>query len=283
MLMLSASLLFTEGDADFAYGCAGEMVKRHTPRDAGTLRGRLACNWLMDTIASQGADVRRERFRVDTPKGEREMANLSCSFRTNPEDGWVVLLSHYDTKPGTGCPGANDGASTSALMVALARMIVERGLPRGNLMMIWTDGEECMNSYGPNDGLWGSRHAAEMLKRKGIKVRAVICLDMLGDKDLHIIVPANTTAILKKLALQAAEKAGLKGLVKVDESLVVTDDHSAFLSAGCPAINFIDFDYGPGNAWWHTPEDTMDKVSEASLFSSGRLVAAFLNILLYGK
>ena len=71
--------------------------------------------------------------------------------------------------------------------------------------------------------------------------------------------------------------------MKVDESLVVTDDHSAFLAHGCPAIDFIDFSYGPGNAWWHTPEDTMDKISEASLLSSGRLVAAFLNILLYGK
>ncbi len=276
MLMLSASLLFTEGDADFAYGCAGEMVKRHTPRDAGTLRGRLACNWLMDTIASQGADVRRERFRVDTPKGEREMANLSCSFRTNPEDGWVVLLSHYDTKPGTGCPGANDGASTSALMVALARMIVERGLPRGNLMMIWTDGEECMNSYGPNDGLWGSRHAAEMLKRKGIKVRAVICLDMLGDKDLKITIPRNGDATLARIACHSARRMKLgDGFIEMVRE-EVKDDHVAFRDQGWRAIDLIDFSYDH----WHTEEDTMDKISVESLHKSGMLVAEILNIIL---
>ncbi|MBQ4384752.1 MAG: Zn-dependent exopeptidase M28 [Kiritimatiellae bacterium] len=276
MLMLSASLLFTEGDADFAYGCAGEMVKRHTPRDAGTLRGRLACNWLMDTIASQGADVRRERFRVDTPKGEREMANLSCSFRTNPEDGWVVLLSHYDTKPGTGCPGANDGASTSALMVALARMIVERGLPRGNLMMIWTDGEECMNSYGPNDGLWGSRYAAEMLKRKGIKVRAVICLDMLGDKDLKITIPRNGDATLARIACHSARRMKLgDGFIEMVRE-EVKDDHVAFRDQGWRAIDLIDFSYDH----WHTEEDTMDKISVESLHKSGMLVAEILNIIL---
>lgn len=276
MLMLSASLLFTEGDADFAYGCAGEMVKRHTPRDAGTLRGRLACNWLMDTIASQGADVRRERFRVDTPKGEREMANLSCSFRTNPEDGWVVLLSHYDTKPGTGCPGANDGASTSALMVALARMIVERGLPRGNLMMIWTDGEECMNSYGPTDGLWGARHAAEMLKRKGIKVRAVICLDMLGDKDLKITIPRNGDATLARIACHSARRMKLgDGFIEMVRE-EVKDDHVAFRDQGWRAIDLIDFSYDH----WHTEEDTMDKISVESLHKSGMLVAEILNIIL---
>ena len=276
ILMLSASLLFTEGDADFAYGCAGEMVKRHTPRDAGTLRGRLACNWLMDTIASQGADVRRERFRVDTPKGEREMANLSCSFRTNPEDGWVVLLSHYDTKPGTGCPGANDGTSTSALMVALARMIVERGLPRGNLMMIWTDGEECMNSYGPNDGLWGSRHAAEVLKRKGIKVRAVICLDMLGDKDLKITIPRNGDATLARIACHSARRMKLgDGFIEMVRE-EVKDDHVAFRDQGWRAIDLIDFSYGH----WHTEEDTMDKISVESLHKSGMLVAEILNIIL---
>lgn len=276
ILMLSASLLFTEGDADFAYRCAGEMVKRHTPRDAGTLRGRLACNWLMDTIASQGADVRRERFRVDTPKGEREMANLSCSFRTNPEDGWVVLLSHYDTKPGTGCPGANDGASTSALMVALARMIVERGLPRGNLMMIWTDGEECMNSYGPNDGLWGSRHAAEMLKRKGIKVRAVICLDMLGDKDLKITIPRNGDATLARIACHSARRMKLgDGFIEMVRE-EVKDDHVAFRDQGWRAIDLIDFSYDH----WHTEEDTMDKISVESLHKSGMLVAEILNIIL---
>ena len=276
LLLLSASLVFGEADADFAYKCAGEMVERHSPRDAGTLRGRLACNWLMDTLASEGADVRRDRFRVKTPHGEREMANLYCSFRTNPDDEWVVLISHYDTKPGTGCPGANDGASTSALMVALARSIVERGLPRGNLMMIWTDGEECMNSYGENDGFWGSRRAVEMLRKNGIKVRAAICLDMLGDRDLKITIPRNGDATLARLACHAARRLKLgDGFVQMvrDE---VKDDHVAFLAEGWRAIDLIDFSY----EYWHTREDTMDKISAESLQKSGMLVAEMLNIIL---
>ena len=79
ILMLSASLVFSESDADFAYRCADDFVERCTPRDAGTFRGRIASNWLLDKIASQGVNVRRDRFRVDTPKGEREMVNLTSN------------------------------------------------------------------------------------------------------------------------------------------------------------------------------------------------------------
>ena len=276
ILLLSASLVFTESDADFAYSCAGEFVERCTPRDAGTLRGRLASNWLLDKIASQGADVRRDRFRVDTPKGEREMVNLYCGFRTNPDDEWVVLVSHYDTKPGTGCPGANDGASTSALLIAIARSIVERGLSRGNLMLVWTDGEECMNSYAPNDGFWGSKRAVEMLKKKGIKVRAAICLDMLGDKDLNITIPRNGDETLARLVCHAARRIkGGDGLVKMTRE-EVKDDHVAFLAEGWRAIDLIDFTYDP----WHTREDTLDKISAESLHKSGSLVVEILNIIL---
>ena len=282
----AAPLAFTKDDAKSAYEAASAFVKECTPRHAGTLRGRLAANWLLDRASWCGADASLDAFRDTTPFGERAFANVVIEFPGTKTNGhWIVLMSHFDT-PSTAtqpCAGANDGASTSGLLIALADAIHRTGPHPDNIALVWTDGEECAKAYGPTDGFHGSRHLVDKFREQGRSVKTAICLDMLGDKDLHVIVPANTTAILKKLALQAAEKAGLKGLVKVDESLVVTDDHSAFLSAGCPAINFIDFDYGPGNTWWHTSEDTMDKVSEESLFSSGRLVAAFLNILLYGK
>ena len=282
----AAPVAFTPEDAHAAYEAAGDFVKTCTPRHSGTLRCRLAANWLRDRASWCGADVSIDAFRDKPPLGERPVANVVIEFLgTKTNDDWIVVMSHFDT-PVTAkqpCAGANDGASTSGLLIALADAIKRTEPHPDNIALVWTDGEECAKAYGPDDGFHGSRRLVNQFREKNRRVKTAICLDMLGDKDLHIIVPANSTAILKKWALRAAEKAGLKGLVKVDESLVVTDDHSAFLSAGCPAINFIDFDYGPGNAWWHTPEDTMDKVSEASLLSSGRLVAAFLNILLYGK
>ena len=105
---------------------------------------------------------------------------------------------------------------------------------------------------------------------------------MLGDRDLNIVVPGNGERTLRRLARIAADRAGVGAKVKLRDDLVVKDDHQAFLDAGCAAIDLIDFDFGsaPGlNDWWHTPNDTLDKISAESLFVSGRLTAEILNAL----
>lgn len=282
-LFLAAALAFTEKDAQTAYTYASNFVAACTPRDAGTVRGKLAANWILDAVSLQGADIRRNRFEAMTPKGPREFTNLTCAFTAQPDAAWIVLLSHYDTKPGVACPGANDGASTTGLLMAYAALLAEKGLPRGNLALVWTDGEESLSSYAENDGLWGARAAVADFARRGRKIRAVICLDMLGDRDLNIMIPSNGDRTLARIAELAARRAGLgENLVRrIPES--VTDDHVPFLAAGHKAICLIDFEYGsaPGlNDYWHTPHDTMDKVSVVSLHKAGRLVAEILNIIL---
>ena len=280
--LLAASLVFSQADANLALKTATDLVEKHTPRDSGTTRSMLAANYLLDAASAAGADVRRDMFVAKTPKGERRFTNLVASFKRNPDAPWVVLVSHYDTKTGVDCPGANDGASTSGLLVALAGVLYNHRTQNDNVMLIWTDGEECMNAYVEDDGLWGSRHAAKSLKESGVKVKAVICLDMLGDKDLHVSIPKNSSPALSKIALAAAKKAGVADKVShVD--LLVKDDHVPFLEAGFKSIDLIDFEYGsaPGlNDYWHTAKDTVDKISEESLFTAGKLVAGMLDILL---
>lgn len=279
-LLFAVALAFTEQDAQIAYSMALGLVKDCSPRDAGTAQARIASNRILDMASSVGADVRRDVFRAMTPRGEREFVNLYAEFRAaDPSARWVVLVSHYDTKPGSGCPGANDGASTSGLLVGLANAFYNWQTPKGNLMLIWTDGEECMESYSENDGFWGSKRAAEYIYQKAYKVQAVLCLDMLGDKDLTILVPSNGTEPLRKIAAIAARRIGQPNLVKLvpDE---VKDDHMPFLAKGFKAIDLIDFDYGPGNSYWHTPQDTIENISRESLMASGRLVTELLNILL---
>ena len=280
--LLAASLVFSQADANLAFKTATGLVENHTPRDSGTTRSMLAANYLLDAASAAGADVRRDMFVAKTPKGERRFTNLVASFKRNPDAPWVVLVSHYDTKTGVDCPGANDGASTSGLLVALAGVLYNHRTQNDNVMLIWTDGEECMNAYVEDDGLWGSRHAAKSLKESGVKVKAVICLDMLGDKDLHVSIPKNSSPALSKIALVAAKKAGVADKVsRVD--LLVKDDHVPFLEAGFKSIDLIDFEYGsaPGlNDYWHTAKDTLDKISEESLFTAGKLVAGMLDILL---
>ena len=280
--LLAASLVFSQADANLAFKTATGLVENHTPRDSGTTRSMLAANYLLDAASAAGADVRRDMFVAKTPKGERRFTNLVASFKRNPDAPWVVLVSHYDTKTGVDCPGANDGASTSGLLVALAGVLYNHRTQNDNVMLIWTDGEECMNAYVEDDGLWGSRHAAKSLKESGVTVKAVICLDMLGDKDLHVSIPKNSSPALSKIALAAAKKAGVADKVsRVD--LLVKDDHVPFLEAGFKAIDLIDFEYGsaPGlNDHWHTDKDTVDKISEESLFTAGKLVVGMLDILL---
>ena len=280
LLVLSAALAFTPADARLSLATAERLVSTCTPRDAGTIRGRIAANCLLDAASASGADVRRDVFKAKTPKGEREFTNLYAQFKSDDRDArWVILISHYDTKPGICCPGANDGASTSGLLVGIASAFSAWEDPRGNLLLVWTDGEECINSYSEDDGLWGSRRAAEYVSRHGMQVQAVICLDMLGDRDLSISVPANGNPVLAKIAIAAAKRAGYPGLVKTVADHV-KDDHVPFIEKGYKAIDLIDFSYGPGNSYWHTPDDTMDKISERSLLKSGRLVVEMLNILL---
>ena len=100
-LLLSAALAFSPADAQIAFETARDLVADCTPRDAGTIRGRIAANRLLDAASASGADVRRDVFRAKTPKGEREFTNLYARFASDDASArWVVLVSHYDTKPG---------------------------------------------------------------------------------------------------------------------------------------------------------------------------------------
>ena len=152
-LILAVALEFTPQDAELAFNRAQELVENCSPRDAGTIYGRIASYRILDAASATGADVRRDVFRAMTPAGEREFINLYAEFKDgNPSSRWVVVISHYDTKPGCNCPGANDGASTSGLLVGVANAVSSWKGRKGNLLLVWADGEECMESYGPNDG-----------------------------------------------------------------------------------------------------------------------------------
>ena len=280
----AAVVKFTADDARNAYSVASEFVRDCTPRDAGTIRGRLAANWIMDRVSRTGVDASVESFKADSPKGLKSFANVTVEFKgTKSNAPWIVLISHFDTPPGIGkgFEGANDGASTTALLVALAGAIRRTGPLPDNIMLLWTDAEECMVSYSDNDGLQGAKHALKGFKDRRRAVKAAIGLDMLGDRDLHIRMPANGTIKLQNAVFEAAKRAGLEGLVSVGTD-VVKDDFAVFYDAGCPAVNLIDFQFGsaPGkNDYWHTVEDRMDKISEESLLKSGMLVAELLNML----
>ena len=280
-ILLAASLIFTAEDADVAWETARTLVDECTPRDAGTVRGKIAAYKVLDMVSATGADAELDVFDAQTPRGKKRFHNVYSFLKFDPtNDEYVVIISHFDTKSGVAGPGANDGGSTTGLLTGLANAVMRDRSIDGNLMLVWTDGEECMDYYGQNDGFWGSKRAVQEIKRRGIKVKAAICVDMLGDKDLKITIPKNSSRALAKIACYAAKKAGDEKLVSTIDDLV-KDDHVAFLEAGIKSICLIDFEYGgaPGSGYWHTPEDTMDKLSKQSLLRSGRLLTGMLDVL----
>lgn len=278
-IILAAALIFTPADAKVAHNSALELVENYTPRDSGTLGSRRAANYILDKVSSLGADAKLDCFKANTPRGRRVFVNVESSFISNPTNEWIVLVSHYDTKLGVDCPGANDGASTTGILISLAGKIYQNRPEKTNILLLWTDGEECMDNYDENDGLWGSKHAAKKLKDSGVKVRAVVCFDMLGDKDLKITIPENSHYGLKKGLLKIAKRKNVGDKIVACNDIII-DDHVPFLEAGFKSLNLIDFEYGskPGlNDYWHTKDDTGDKISEKSLLFAGEIATWLIN------
>jgi len=196
----------------------------------------------------------------------------------------IVLASHFDTKSGISptFQGANDSGSSSGVLLELTRMLSKQPLET-EFLIAFLDGEECREQYGPTDGLHGSRHLAQQLVESGGAqyVEAVIVLDMIGDRDLKVTVPRNGTQSLIKELFYASHEVGTRSAFGLGKGSIL-DDHVPFLLAGMPAIDVIDFEYGsaPGlNDYWHTEEDSLDKLSAESLQKIGDTVLQMIKNL----
>ena len=247
------------------------------PRDTGTVGAEKAAEYLLLRLKELNISADIDRFITKTPKGQTPLRNVVGSL-PGRRKGLIIIGSHYDTKSGIGpdFEGANDSGSSSGLLLEMARVLRKKPEMRPDILVAFFDGEECMVRYGQHDGFHGSRYMAKKLLENGRakEVVAVIILDMIGDRDLSVTIPRNGSSTLISAVLEAAHKEG----VRTKFALVpfgIGDDHVPFLTAGMPAVDIIDFQYGsaPGkNDYWHTPEDRMDKISEESLKIVGNTI-----------
>jgi glutaminyl-peptide cyclotransferase len=247
------------------------------PRPSGSARLAEARQWVMAQLRLTGADVEEDRFTASTPIGTLEMANVIAKF---PGDGRnvVILAGHYDTAriPGVRFVGANDGASSAALLMEMARALRGQKYPF-SVWLVFFDGEEATRQWSSTDSLYGSRHLVERLSGNGdlARVQAMILVDMIGDAKLAIPRDENSTRWLNDLVFGAAKNLGYsryfpKGPQAID------DDHIPFVNAGVSAVDLIDLNYGPGNSYWHSDQDTVEHCSPTSLTIVGRVVLASL-------
>jgi len=248
------------------------------PRPSGSEALTRSAGYLQAQLEAAGLEVELQEFRAGTPTGPVLFRNVIG--RTKSGGGKIVILgSHYDTKRLANFVGANDAGSSSGALLELARVLAGQR----DLWFVFFDGEEAVNEYGPADGLWGSKFLVETLKgeNKLRSVQAMILLDMVGDRDLKITMPANSTPELVQRTFAAAESLGWREKFSYVLQEIL-DDHEPFRVAGVPAVNLIDFEFGsaPGlNDYWHTERDTLDKISPRSLEIVGRTTLRLLEQL----
>lgn len=274
---LPEDLPHSDGKKAMAYA---EKCVSFVDRYSGS-KAILDCgNWIKETLQrSSFLTVEEESFTEETPSGRLPFRNIVAKIPGKSAD-YVIVGAHYDTKRFSSFPftGANDGASGTAALLLLAETLAKSKtkLPY-SLHLVFFDGEECLVEYGKNDGLHGSKYHAANLEKTGGKgkCRAMILLDMTGDKSLCITPPANSHPQLLSLFEKSASFLKKKELIGKYDSAIL-DDHVPFLEKGIPSIDLIDFSYGPDNIFWHTPEDTLDKISGESIAFSVDLTLVML-------
>jgi hypothetical protein len=251
------------------------------PRPIGSANHKKVEDYILSHL--KGDSVQQDGFTIEPSEGKFPVRNIIAKF-PGTRDGIIVIASHYDTNwPLRDTPyvGANDGASSSALLLEIANQLRGKKRDGYSIWLLWDDAEESMRLpwYDP-EGLYGVRHLAQKWQDDGTikKIKAFILEDMIGDADLNIERVTDSTAWLEDLIYQAATRLGYQSHFFARE-MFVGDDHEPFLDRGVPSADLIDLNYGYNNVFWHTPQDTVDKLSPKSLEIVGTVTLEAVRML----
>jgi glutaminyl-peptide cyclotransferase len=256
------------------------------PRPIGSANHKKVEDYLLAHLKSD--EVENDTFTTDTSEGKFPVHNIVAKF-PGTKDGIIVIASHYDTNypfRNTSYVGANDGGSSSALLLEFANQLRGKKREGYSIWLVWDDAEEAIkpDTEVPflDDSLYGIRHLAEKWEADGTlkKIKAFLLADMIGDADLNIERDANSTPWLEDVVYEAATRLGYQSHFFTHTVGGMEDDHIPFVKRGVPSADIIDFDYGYNNVFWHTTQDTVDKLSPKSLEIVGDTMletAALLN------
>jgi glutaminyl-peptide cyclotransferase len=237
------------------------------PRPSGSPAIAQLQEYIQSELKSYGCKVDVDSFSADTPVGRLPMKNIVAKI-PGDKPGIIMLATHYDTKRLDNFVGADDAGSSTGVMLELARLLC----PKHGNYQVWItffDGEEAVNFIWQDpDNRYGSRQMAAKLAMSGElpKIKAVLLADMVGTRNLRFRREADSTKALTDLIWSTAARLGYSN-VFVSESSPTVDDHIIFLKRGVPAVDVIDFEI----PYWHTVQDTIDKVSAKSLAITGHV------------
>jgi Zn-dependent M28 family amino/carboxypeptidase len=240
--------------------------------------------------------VEFDQFEAQTAAGKFPVTNIIGKIQGN-KDGAIAIAGHYETNLPTSDAlksatamggvfvGANDGGSNTGLMLEIANVLNKQKGSAGaidgySVWLVFTDAEEATVAWSDADSVYGSKHLAQKWQQDGTshRVKALLLLDMIGDKDLDIQRDDNSTPWLLDVVYRASQRLGTQSYF-FKQNTAVEDDHKPFAKVGIPVADIIDLDYGFNNVYHHTTEDTMDKLSAQSLQIVGDVVLETIRAL----
>ncbi len=243
---------------------------------------------IRQTVKKDGGQVEADNFTAKTPRGPVEVHNIIGKFNVSgdPKQKIFILAGHYDTLFKPGFIGANDGASSTAILLSFADALAGHKTNM-QIWLVWTDLEEAIKAFDDHDGLYGSRHLAGKLLSDGLtsRVKGFFLLDMIGDKDLSVARETGSSRWLQDYIAQAAKQLGYSDYFFKYEAGII-DDQVPFLETGIAAVDVVDAMYGRMGSGFdnmgefhHANTDTMDKVSAHSLEVVGRTILRTVELL----
>ena len=275
--LLSGSCVAAQSPATFDSSKAWEHLRQQVaigPRPSGSAGNVKNREYIKSTLAALGIKTVEQPFEATTPIGPIKMVNLVATIPGQRPDR-IVLASHFDTKlfREFRFVGASDGASSTAALLELARVIKARPQLPFTIELLFLDGEEAVREWTETDSTYGSRYYVDAARKSGSlkSLRALVLLDMIGDRQLNIRREANSTPWLTDIIWNTARRLGHQAYF-LNEVTPIEDDHIPFLKAGVAAVDIIDLDFPA----WHTAQDTLDAVAARSLQIVGDVVVAAL-------
>ena len=270
-------------DGDRAMQYLKDIVK-YGPRPLGSANHKKVEDYISSHLKAD--QVEHDVFTAETNIGKFPVHNIVAKF-PGQKDGIVVLASHYDTNyPLRDTPyvGANDGASSSALLLEIANQL--RGKPNDgySVWLVWDDAEEAMKPDTEvdfmTDSLYGITHLAEKWQADGTlkKIKAFLLADMIGDSDLNVDRDSYSAPWLEDTVYEAATRLGYQSHF-FSRTLGMEDDHLPFMKRGVACADLIDFSYGYNNVFWHSPQDTAAKLSPKSLQIVGSVMLETIRVV----
>ena len=248
------------------------------PRSAGSEGIRRAQEYIVGQLKGFGCQIEEQDFHASTPVGDVAMKNIVGKVpSTNPNT--IIFASHYDTKRIENFVGANDGGSSTGVLLELARLVCARKNAE-TVWLVFLDGEEAFRpQWADPDHTYGSRELAARAALSGDlrRLKALVLIDMVGPTNPIFRRESNSTPWLTDLVWSTAARLGY-GKIFINDGNAIEDDHIPFLQRDVPSTDIIDFE-APVLEYWHTVRDTLDKIDARTLAITGHVLIESLQEL----